>query len=156
MLDGKDLVEGEWPPCSFYMHATCVSMTKQMVDNIQTLCKPGCVEYSIHQESIHVSKYETSFISAFIKYSKLGKKSEEFLKETQGDVHRLDLIEMTLHMAEVPGIKYEEKVDYSFAELISETGGSMGIFLGLSLVDIFALFRLVTQNQWTRRIVSSI
>ena len=58
MLDGKDLVEGDWPPCSFYMHATCVSMTKQMVDNIQTLCKPGCVEYSIHQESIHVSKYE--------------------------------------------------------------------------------------------------
>ena len=62
---------------------------------------------------------------------------------------------MTLHMAEVPGIKYEEKVDYSFAELISETGGSMGIFLGLSLVDIFALFRLITQNKWTRQIVIS-
>ena len=28
MRDGRHLVEGEWPQCSFYMHATCVSMTR--------------------------------------------------------------------------------------------------------------------------------
>ena len=60
---------------------------------------------------------------------------------------------MTLNMAEVSGITYEEKIDYSFVELLSETGGSMGLFLGLSLVDIFTLFRSITQNQWTRKIV---
>ena len=60
---------------------------------------------------------------------------------------------MTLHMAEVPGVNYEEKVDYSFAELISETGGSMGIFLGLSLVDIFALLKFLTKNKLTRSLV---
>ena len=110
MKDGKDLVDGRYPPCSFYMHATCVSMTKQMVDNIQTKCKPGCVEYSIHQENIHVSLILYKQSDSLIQYSKLGKKSIEFLKKTEKSVNRLDLIEMTLHMAEVPGINYEEKI----------------------------------------------
>ena len=54
MRDGIDLVEGEWPSCSFYMHATCVSMTKHNVESSQTLCQPACNEYSIFQESIYV------------------------------------------------------------------------------------------------------
>ena len=56
-------------------------------------------------------------------------------------------------MAEVSAIKYEEKADYTFTELLAETGGSMGLFLGLSLVDIFTLLRSITWNQLTRKIV---
>ena len=67
MRDGIDLLKGEWPPCSFYMHATCVSMTKPMVENSESYCQPACFEYSIHQESIHVSKKRIKItITAFI------------------------------------------------------------------------------------------
>lgn len=52
--------------------------------------------------------------------------------------------------------KHPKTVDYSFTELISETGGSMGIFLGLSLVDVFALLRMLSQASFVRKLVKLI
>ena len=43
------------------------------------------------------------------------------------------MISTTIRIAEVSAIVYKEKQDYPFEELISETGGSLGVFLGLSL-----------------------
>ena len=43
----------------------------------------------------------------------------------------LELISTKVRIAEVSTKLFEEKVDYPFEELISETGGSLGVFLGL-------------------------
>ena len=99
------------------------------------------------------ARFPSNVVVILFQYSKLSQKSEEALKELRKEVDTLNLIEMTLHTAEVPGVNYEEKVDYSFTELISETGGSMGIFLGLSLVDVFALLRMLSQASFIRKLV---
>ena len=41
-------------------------------------------------------------------------------------------------------IVYKEKQDYPFEELISETGGSLGVFLGLSLWIGLSWFMIIS------------
>ena len=55
MNDGRELLNKNYPDCSFYLHSTCVSITKNIFEDADSSCLPGCTEYSIHQESIHVS-----------------------------------------------------------------------------------------------------
>ena len=55
MNDGRELLNENYPDCSFYLHSTCVSITKNIFEDAESSCLPGCTEYSIHQESIHVS-----------------------------------------------------------------------------------------------------
>ena len=55
MNDGRELLNTNYPDCSFYLHSTCVSITKNIFEDADSSCLPGCTEYSIHQESIHVS-----------------------------------------------------------------------------------------------------
>ena len=43
----------------------------------------------------------------------------------------LEVVSTTIRIAEVSTKMFEEKVDYPFGELISEIGGSLGVFLGL-------------------------
>ena len=54
----------------------------------------------------------------------------------------LELISTKVQIAEVSTKLFEEKVDYPFEELISETGGSLGVFLGLRFIIIVKLIKL--------------
>ena len=44
------------------------------------------------------------------------------------------------------GIYYEERPDYLFNELVADVGGSLGVILGLSLVDILIFGRRFTDG----------
>lgn len=44
-------------------------------------------------------------------------------------------------MAEVVGNLYEERPNYTFNELVADIGGSLGLVLGLSMIDIFVFGR---------------
>ena len=111
-------------------------------------CKPACKSATMHQESIHVRHFpENRQPTGIFQYSKLGEKNVEFLQQSRRTPNALgkfsclstlkiqiqDLISTTIRIAEVSAIVYKEKQDYPFEELISETGGSLGVFLGLSL-----------------------
>ena len=56
------------------------------------------------------ARFPSNVVVILFQYSKLSQKSEEALKELRKEVDTLNLIEMTLHTAEVPGVNYEEKV----------------------------------------------
>ena len=51
------------------------------------------------------------------------------------------MISTTIRMAEVVGTLYEERPNYTFNELVADIGGSLGLVLGLSMIDIFVFGR---------------
>ena len=54
------------------------------------------------------------------------------------------------------GIYYEERPDYLFNELVADVGGSLGVILGLSLVDILIFGRRFTDGLKTITIILNI
>ena len=64
----------------------------------------------------------------------MDRKSAQFLTESRDSPKDLELISTRVRIAEVSTKLFEEKEDYPVEELISETGGSLGVFLGLRLV----------------------
>ena len=74
MNDGRELLNENYPDCSFYLHSTCVSITKNIFEDAESSCLPGCTEYSIHQESIHVSfSFITPIHAIFANSNQTGK-----------------------------------------------------------------------------------
>ena len=138
MNDGRELLNSEYPDCSFYLHSTCVSITKNIFEDADSNCLPGCTEYSIHQESIHVSCFTTPILLSYscrsnrkldfctmivislFKYTKLDEKNIQFLKSRRNSDRKMSsgiqLVELTIRMSENIGLNYDEKVDYSLRQ----------------------------------------
>ncbi|CBY14014.1 unnamed protein product [Oikopleura dioica] len=77
-------------------------------------------------------------------------KKIDFLQVTRKTSNQLSLISTQLKMAEVVGTIYQERPNYTINELVADIGGSLGLVLGLSMIDMLvfgrAVFRIIQRK----------
>ena len=115
-------------------------------------CLPPCTQTAFHPQGIEYTKLKYQGIK-LLEATKntsdhLGKQTNAFWKVSSNFSSPLAAISTTIQIADMMGIYYEERPDYLFNELVADVGGSLGVILGLSLVDILIFGRRFTNGFW--------
>ncbi|CAL1540641.1 unnamed protein product [Lymnaea stagnalis] len=58
---------------------------------------------------------------------------------------REDFIKLNIYFEELNFEELEEQIDYEFTQLMSDVGGTIGLWIGLSILSIFELFHVLLQ-----------
>ena len=91
-----------------------------------------------------------------VQYIKMQDEQEQFIRRQLRLPDDIALAAAELQLAEKINVREEEEETYKFTNFISDTGGAMGLFLGLSLLQVCqwleqkytSLLRVIHHRKW--------
>ena len=86
-------------------------------------------------------------------YTKLDDQAIKAIQGLQNVSQDIEVVSTTIQLADMEGEFYEERPAKTFNELVADIGGSLGVVLGLSLIDVLVFGRWLT-NFIKRRVAT--
>ncbi|CAL1540639.1 unnamed protein product [Lymnaea stagnalis] len=129
-------------PCQNASQITCVTRVKWRFDDNASscACDSPCSE-KVYGRNVASRMWPSdSVASLMVESMRTTKKDLAVSTDVQEDFIKLNIYFEELNFEEL-----EEQIDYEFTQLMSDVGGTIGLWIGLSILSMFELFHVLLQ-----------
>ena len=145
----------KWRDQIYCMNRTIMVMSNNLTE-ASCHCPPACHE-TFYDFSYSAAKWPArdELLSALVNVAQnfnmnpysnkaLQKKYKYFppLNDVKLEYMWSDFVRLNVYMADSDGIKITESKDYEWFQLLSEVGGQLGLWVGISVITLFEVFEL--------------
>lgn len=133
-------------PCRNAAQLTCVTGVKWRFDDNASSCNcdSPCSEKAYGRNVASRSWPSDAAAKIMIKSMCSTKPTLCAELETKSDIQE-DFIKLNIYYEELNFEELEEQIDYEFTQLLSDVGGTIGLWIGLSILSLFELFHVLLQ-----------